>query len=306
MKIGLIDVDGHNFPNLALMKISAYHKNLGDHVEFVSLFRQYDIVYKSKVFTFTPDFNYIPHTEKLIKGGTGYNLESRLPDEIENQYPDYDLYKIKNVAYGYLTRGCPRKCDFCIVADKEGAKSYKVADLNSFWNGQKEIKLLDPNLLACKNHTDLLNQLIESNAYVDFTQGLDARLLNPHIIKKINKLKIKMIHFAWDNERDSDLILRKLELFNQSNTLNYRKKRVYILTNFNTNFEFDLYRVETLKKIGYDPYVMIYEKETAPKNIRRLQRYVNSKYIFNSCKSFSEYLKIEKSKVIENQVKMEV
>lgn len=118
MKIGLIDVDGHNFPNLALMKISAYHKSKGDNVEWFFGFDEYDKVYMSKVFTFTEDFTQVINAKEIIKGGTGYDLKSKLPQEMENMYPDYDLYGIKDVAYGYLTRGCPRGCKFCIVAEK--------------------------------------------------------------------------------------------------------------------------------------------------------------------------------------------
>ena len=127
MDIGLIDVDGHNFPNLALMKISAYHKQKGDNVEWVLPLKQYDRVYMSKVFTFTKDYDGIIQAKEIIKGGTGYGLDNKLPDEIEHVYPDYELYNIKNEAYGYLTRGCPRGCKFCIVAEKEGKRTTKVA-----------------------------------------------------------------------------------------------------------------------------------------------------------------------------------
>lgn len=139
MKIGLIDVDGHNFPNLALMKISAYHKQQGDKVEFVNFFEKYDKVYKTKVFTFSDDDYTVINAKEVIKGGTGYDLQNKLPSQIEFMYPDYDLYDIKNIAYGYLTRGCPRGCKFCIVQEKEGSKSYKVADLNQFWRGKKRL-----------------------------------------------------------------------------------------------------------------------------------------------------------------------
>ena len=207
MKIGLIDVDGHNFPNLALMKLSSWHKKQGDSVEWCNLFKHYDRVYQSKVFddTYTPDLEYIPNADEIIKGGTGYGLNNKLPDDIEHCYPDYSLYPelTKDTAFGFLTRGCPRACAFCIVAKKEGRTSVKVANLSEFWDGQKYIKLLDPNILACKDHLELLNQLWESNAQVDFTQGLDIRLTNEENIKLINKIKVKEIHFAWDNPKDN-------------------------------------------------------------------------------------------------------
>jgi len=282
MKIGLIDVDSHNFPNLALMKISAYHKAKGDSVEWAIPMLKYDIVYQSKVFDFSPDENTCIQCEQLIKGGTGYDLDNKLPPEIENIYPDYSLYNIKNTAYGFLTRGCPRNCPFCIVGKKEGLKSYQVADLKQFWNRQREIVLLDPNLLACKNRIELLQQLIDSGAWVDFTQGLDIRLMTDDVIDKIKQLKIKMLHFAWDREKDSDIIIRNLIAFKKATNIDTRKAKVYVLTNYETDFDFDLYRVYKLKELGYDPYIMIYNKRHAPRRLKRLQRLVNNKYIWHS------------------------
>ncbi|HFL2583659.1 TPA: radical SAM protein [Clostridioides difficile] len=287
MKIGLIDVDGHNFPNLALMKISAYHKKLGDKVEFVNFFEKYDKVYKTKVFTFSDDDYTVINAKEVVQGGTGYNLQNKLPSKIEFMYPDYDLYDIKNVAYGYLTRGCPRGCEFCIVQEKEGSKSYKVADLNQFWRGQKEIKLLDPNILACSKWEELLKQLIDSKAWVDFTQGLDIRLMTEKKAEMINRIKIKRIHFAWDNYEFNTY--DKLKEFRSK--LNFKKQKlgVYVLTNFNTTFEEDLERVYKLKELEYDPYVMIFEKWKCHHEYRRLQRWVNNKIIFRSVDKFEDY-----------------
>ncbi|HEK8842916.1 TPA: radical SAM protein [Clostridioides difficile] len=287
MKIGLIDVDSHNFPNLALMKISAYHKKLGDKVEFVNFFEEYDKVYKTKVFTFSDDDYTVINAKEVIHGGTGYSLQNKLPSQIEFMYPDYDLYDIKNVAYGYLTRGCPRGCEFCIVQKKEGNKSYKVADLNQFWRGQKEIKLLDPNILACSKWEELLNQLIDSKAWVDFTQGLDIRLMTEKKAEMINRIKIKRIHFAWDNYEFNTY--DKLKEFRSK--LNFKKQKlgVYVLTNFNTTFEEDLERVYKLKELDYDPYIMIFEKWKCNHRYRRLQRWVNNKIIFRSVDKFEDY-----------------
>ncbi len=290
MKIGLVDVDGHNFPNLALMKISAWHKQQGDEVEFYSPFFDYDKVYMSKVFTFTTDYEMCIRAKTIVKGGTGYGINDTLPYEVEHMYPDYSLYGVKE-AYGYLTRGCPRGCDFCIVADKEGRKSYKVADLKEFWKGQKVIKLLDPNLLAAKEHLDLIQQLVDSKAYVDITQGLDARLLNSANTELLKQLKVKQVHFAWDNYMDKEIIVPKLEAFKKATEWDKRKMAVYVLTNFNSTHEDDLERIYTLKSLGYYPYVMIYDKEKLPKGheILKLQRWVNNRVIFNTIDRFEDY-----------------
>lgn len=293
MKVGLIDVDGHNFPNLALMKISSWHKARGDTVEWCFPLAHYDIVYQSKVFdeTYSLDIDWMPMADKVIKGGTGYGLDNKLPDEVEHIYPDYSLYPelTKDKAYGFLTRGCPRGCEFCIVASKEGRRSYKVADLNEFWNGQKNIVLLDPNILACRDHPDLLRQLIESKACVDINQGLDIRLTTEQNITLINQLKVKEIHFAWDNAKD-DL----KPYFERYRDLAKHKPHgrygtVYCLTNFGSTMEENLYRIYTLRDLGYDPYVMVYDKPNAPREIKDLQRWCNNRFIFRSCENFYDY-----------------
>ena len=295
MKIGLIDVDGHNFPNLALMKISAWHKAQGDTVEWCLPLDHYDIVYQSKVFdeTYSPDIEWTPMADKVIKGGTGYGLDNKLPDEIEHLYPDYSIYPelTKDTAYGFLTRGCPRGCKFCIVADKEGRRSIKVADLSEFWRGQKNIVLLDPNILACRQHPDLLQQLIDSKACVDFTQGLDIRLTTEANILLLNQVKVKEIHFAWDNAKD-DL----KPYFERYKALAKHKPHgrygtVYCLTNFGSTMEENLYRIYTLRDLGYDPYVMVYDKPNAPREIKDLQRWCNNRFIFRSCEKFEDYKK---------------
>lgn len=295
MRIGLIDVDGHNFPNLALMKISAWHKMQGDTVEWWWGWTHYDRVYMSKVFdeTYTPDIPEPVNADEIIKGGTGYGLDNVLPDEIEHCCPDYSLYPelTKNFAYGFLSRGCPNDCPFCIVCAKEGRKSYKVADLSEWWQGQKNIVLMDPNLLACREHMDLLRQLHESKARIDINQGLDARLLTEDNIHMINNLRLKEIHFAWDLMKNEKRILEGLNLYKSLAT---RKAHgswasVYVLTNFDTTMEENLYRVYKLRDMGFDPYVMVYDKPNAPQEVRYLQRWVNNKMIFKKTKTFEEY-----------------
>ena len=287
LKIGLIDVDSHNFPNLALMKISAWHKEQGDSVNWWIGFEHYDRVYMSKVFTFTPDIETCIQADEIIKGGTGYGLQNKLPDEIEMMFPDYSLYNITDTAYGFLTRGCPRNCPFCIVGEKEGLKSVQVAELWNFWNGQKEVKLLDPNITASKECDRLFQDLINSKAWVDFTQGLDIRLMTDKKANLLNQMKVKMLHFAWDNYEFSTY--EKLKKFRPLLKYDGRKLKVYVLTNFNTTIEQDLERIYKLREMDYDPYVMIYDKQNAPKKIRKLQRWVNNKFIFRSCERFEDY-----------------
>lgn len=306
MRIGLVDVDGHNFPNLPLMKLSAWHKAQGDTVEWYEpMFSGHmDKVYLSKVFSFTPDYPHPIDADEIVYGGSGYCIsvvdgkevydkskDTNLPYEIEHIYPDYDLYGITDTAYGLLTRGCPRGCEFCHVGIKSGRRSIKVADLSEFWRGQKNIVLCDPNILACKEHPDLLQQLIDSKAYVDFNQGIDIRLTNERNISLLNDIKIQQIHFAWDNHED-DLT----KYFERYKALAKHKPKgkygmVYCLVNFGSTLEEDLHRIYTLRDLEFDPYVMIYNKEALPSGheLKKLQRWVNNKFIFRSCKTFDEY-----------------
>lgn len=298
MKIGLIDVDGHNFPNLPLMKISAWHKQQGDSVEWYSpLFTGHcDRIYMSKVFTFTSDYQYYVDADEVIKGGTGYFYPGGgepLPEEIEHIYPDYSLYpkECKNTAFGFMSRGCPRNCEFCIVGEKEGLQSRKVADLSEFWRGQKNIVLLDPNTIACREWKDILHQLIDSGAWVDFSQGVDIRLMTREKAEKIKQIKIKNIHFAWDRYEDKDIIIPKLKMFKDITNWDKRKMTVYVLINFDTDIERDLERIYTLRDLGYWPYIMIYNKQYTKTSdtVRRIQRWVNMRAVFEKIPRFEDY-----------------
>ena len=329
----MIDVDGHNFPNLALMKLSAWHKQCGDTVEWCNRMEWYDGVYMSKVFddTYTPDIDWAPMAERIIKGGTGYirrredgTLETyhagkwvwgnhvygneayreTLPWQVEHTYPDYSLYPelTKDTAYGYLTRGCPRNCAFCLVSQKEGRESRKVADLSEFWRGQKYIKLMDPNILACREHLELLGQLADSGAYVDFTQGLDARLLNKKNVDLLNKIKVKEIHFAWDDPQEYMEPVFQWYAEHAVRKPHGKYATVYVLVNYWSAFEDDLRRIYTLDKLGYDPYVMIFNKPSCDPLYLDLQRWCNRPAIRKKCPNFDDY---KKEKTEERQISIE-
>lgn len=314
MRIGLIDIDYNgSFPNIALMKISAWRKSLGDKVEWYMPFSdRYDIVYVSKVFSWSEDYKDVINSDVVYYGGTGYQIKLIDGKEVyswdawgkknfictlhhsEHFYPDYSLYPTltKDTAYGFLTRGCPRGCAFCHVATKEGKRSVKVANLSEFWHGQKNIVLCDPNILACKDWRELLQQLKDSNAYIDFNQGLDARLLNEEKCALLASMKIKQIHFAWDRYEDGEVILPKLELFAQ---YKYKGKNpdhsaiVYTLVNFDTTIDQDLERIYKLRDMGYWAYVMVYNKEHANWQYQELSRWCNNRFIFAQCKRFEDY-----------------
>lgn len=307
MKIGIIDVDGHNYPNIPLMKISAYHKRQGDSVEWYSplLSGHMDIVYMSKVFSFSDDYEYFIDSDKIIKGGSGYCIEFKdgkevynsekdiqLPNEIEHIYPDYSLYpdKCKDTAYGFLTRGCPRQCSFCHVAKKEGKCSKKVANLNEFWNGQKRIVLCDPNILACKDHLELLQQLADSKSIVEFNQGLDIRLINEKNIELLKKIKIDKVHFAFDDYKQKDIIMKKMLFVKNATNWNRSKGRpkVFILMNYDTTIEQDMERIQFCRKLDWTPYPMIYNKKNSDPIYRKIQRWCND-FVFWKVKTFEEY-----------------
>lgn len=307
MRVGLIDVDGHNFPNIPLMKLSAWHKQRGDSVEWYQplLSEEMDVVYMSKVFSFTPDYPYFVKSQKIYRGGSGYCIDlvdgkeiyhperdTQLPYGVEHSYPDYSLYPelTKDKAFGFLTRGCPRGCGFCHVKAKEGQRSRKVADLSEFWRGQKDIILCDPNILACPDHMELLQQLADSKARVEFNQGLDIRLITDRNLEILKKIRLTNIHLAFDRWQDKDVIEPKLRLFAEKTGYDKNKGRVmvYILANYDTTLEQDIYRIQLCRELNFSPYPMIYDKQHADPVYRKLQRWCNN-FIFWNCPTFEEY-----------------
>ena len=315
MKIGLFDVDSHNFPNLPLMKLSAYHKAKGDDVDFVLPLAKYDRIYVSKIFG--EEYSQMPQfclqADEIVYGGSGFAIkvvdgkevyvpcEDRpMADEIEHIYPDYSLYPkyTKDTAFGFLTRGCPNNCPFCIVSKKEGRKSMRVARLQEFWRGQKNIKLLDANILACKDRIALIDELAESGAMVDFTQGLDARFITEEVAEHLKKVKVKMVHFAFDLMENADDIIEGLKTYKKICGGDDRQSIVYMLTNYNTTIEEDLWRIEKIAECGYLPDVRIYRKPSAPKILQDLQRWCNNRILFRSC-NFMDYVPRTDGKTIK-------
>ena len=312
MNVGLWN-DSTKFPNLCTMKISAFCKATGDTTELYDANHSYDLIFASKVFTesIEPDFGNVP----VIRGGSGYDLDNKLPYHIEHIYPDYSLYPDFKAALGVLTRGCPRlnhaqsRGGFCITPDKDGCKTRKVADLSEFWNGQSEIYLLDQNLLAAHERKDLLQQLIDSKATITFDGGMDVRYMNDEIIEMSRNLKVKDWHFAWDDPKEN--LESKFERIAESGLVGKDRCGVYVLTNFWSTTEQDMHRIYTLRKLGFVPYVMIYDKQKFVcdngkwkkgvedrftvdqlrhfKTCQHLQRWCNNRAIIKSCPDFTKY-----------------
>ena len=230
MKIGLVDVDGHAkkkkwgatiYPNLALAKIARYWHNQGGQIEWATPMQHYDILYMSKVFNFTPDDLSIYDADVIIKGGTGYDVERHLPEEIDSLQPDYSIYPNvpKDTAYGFLTRGCPNKCPWCVVPRKEGAiRPYMDIDEIAI-EGRRKIVLMDNNILAAGTYAiEQLEKIIQRGYKVDFNQALDARLVTEEIAKLLAKVKWldnNRIRFGCDTKGQIIECERAMEMINR-------------------------------------------------------------------------------------------
>lgn len=288
MNVGLHDADKTNFPNLALMKISAWHKQQGDQVGWWLPLMQYDRVYSSKVFTFTPEDPYLP--DDTIKGGTGYGIFEDLPKELDNMFPDYSIYPEVDYAVGYLTRGCIRKCPWCVVPKKEGnIRPYKTWEQLKRSDSNK-IVFMDNNVLACDYGIDQMQSMIGENVRIDFNQGLDARLITSDVAKIISRLKwIRMIRMSADTDQMLEVVLDKIRLLEEYGVKSYRVF-VYVLTKDIPSAE---RRCLALKEIGAEPFAQPYrdfENNTEPTlEQRRFARWVNDKAIFKSTKTFADY-----------------
>jgi hypothetical protein len=283
MRICLVDVDGHRFPNLALMKLSAWHKSQGDIVELNGSGR-FDRIYKSKVFTWTPDNKGLAFSDDIREGGTGYKKYNTLPDEIEHIEPDYALYRVSD-AYGFLTRGCIRKCPWCVVPEKEG-QLRQNADISEFISNKKSAILLDNNVLACSWGLLQIEKIRQLGLKVDFNQGLDARVISKQqwIADLLAELKwIRCIRLACDSKNMIEPVRKAVENIRRNSSKKF-EFFVYVLVQ---DVEDALQRVEALREIGATPFAQPYRDFETSKIDRGAQvfsRWVNHKAVFNSVK----------------------
>lgn len=286
-RIGLVAVDS-KYPNFALMKISAWYKSHGDRVEWADPEKEYDLIYQSKVFTFTPDIQRDWHCS-TIKGGTGYDIYSKLDPEIEKStLMDYSLYPDCGFSIQFLSRGCIRNCPFCIVHDKEGViHAIPPVDLNP--KGEW-IELLDNNLFANPEWRKSIDYLLATKQPVNL-HGVDVRIMNEEQAFWLNKLPLKKhIHIAWDLP-EIDLTNKLKEVIKY---INPNKLMCYVLVGFNSSIEEDLYRIYRLRELGIRPFIMPYKdfenKNTISPYTKDLARWVNNRYIFNTCSRFADYV----------------
>ena len=297
MKIGLIDVDGHGFPNLALMKLSRYWKQQGATVLWYSPFEHYDIVYLSKVFTFTPDYlQIITNADKIERGGTGYKLyEKTLPTEIDRMQPDYSIYShiIDNKsAYGFLTRGCIRSCKWCIVPKKEGQLRPYMDIEEIAIEGRDKITLMDNNILASDYGLQQIEKIVKMKLKVDFNQDLDCRLVTDDIANLLSKVKWQeYIRFACDTSAQLPHLFRACDLLKKHGY----KGKVFMNVLLTDNINECLERIENILKYkGFEmlpfaqPYIDFDGKRQPPQWQKDMARWCNRRELLKST-SFKDF-----------------
>lgn len=291
MNIGIYDVDS-TIPNLALMKISAYHKSQGHNVSmYHPLFiDEYDKIYASKIFKFSDGSGLIP--ERMDIGGTGISLTKTLPQEIENQIPDYTLYDYPH-NIGFSMRGCRMKCDFCVVPKKEG-RPKQANTIAELWTQRESdfLVLLDNDFFGNSQWQDRIYEMLEFNLKVCFSQGLNIRKIKQDQAEALASVKFRnlrntarQVYFAWDNELHEVAIHRGLKTCFDAG-IKPREMAFYVLVGFDSTHDQDMYRVMTLRDYGCDPYVMPYNKSDVYQ--RKFARWVNHKAIFKSV-SWGDY-----------------
>lgn len=259
MRVMLLDLDVDRrrraFPNLALMKISSYHKARGDQVFLNSPLFGYDRAYASCVFTW--------HAKRaqslppdIDVGGPGLSLKSELPAEIEHIMPDYDLYPNIDFSMGFTSRGCIRQCPWCSVPDKEG-QIKPWASIDEFWDRRhRKIKLLDNNFLAQPAPHTILSRLIDELVEVDFNQGLDIRLVDERIAFYLSRVRTKKLRFSFDDIAYEKEVRQAVKLL-QENGIRSRKLSFYVLFGFKPDDKV-IERMKILGELNVDVYPMAY------------------------------------------------
>lgn len=307
MRVAIYDVDS-KIPNLALMKISAWHKSKGDSVEVYSpLFKnEYDKIYASRIFSFSDTSMLDP--EKMEIGGTGWDMKKELPDEIEVMTPDYSLYDYPH-SIGFTMRGCRLKCDFCVVPEKEG-KPKSVMTIPEIWTQRDSdfVMLLDNDFFGNPDWAARIEEIRDLNLRVNFSQGLNIRNIKPEQAEAVASIRFsninatgKQVHFAWDDPRHEKLIHKGIGICLEAGIKAYQMA-FYVLIGYHSTIEEDLHRVEVLRSYGCDPYAMPYNKDDPVQN--RFARWVNHKAIFNSV-SWDDYRAgVKKVAKDKNQVDM--
>jgi hypothetical protein len=285
MKVLLVSIDS-KIPNLALMKISAWHKALGDTVGFD--IQDPDKVYISCIFKKNASqakgiATYYPNARIEI-GGCGINLTNTLPDEIEWTKPDYDLYP-STFSQGYTTRGCVNKCGFCVVPEKEG-KIRIAQHPREFADSRFDtMMIMDNNLFGAPDdwQKEVFDWFENTSTKMLSPQGWDARLLTEERWARLHSIKhAAAIHFAWDNTKDENHIRRAIDIIKQSGVSSgylQRKISFYVLAGYGSStFEDALYRCTTLKELGTRTFVMPFHKKD--KRINALARWANRPWLF--------------------------
>ncbi len=311
MRIGLIDVDG-TLPNLALMKLSAWHKSQGDDVEFALPIGNYDHVYAITIFTRSRamcEELLAWYGERISIGGTGWDVTGRLPEEVEHMRPDYDLYRAEDIVprmrgimtkaarmrkaqtivdagIGFTSRGCVRNCGFCFVPRKEGMLQQATPIAEIINPRSNVIILCDNNLTADPLCIEKLHEIRDRRLVVDINQGFDVRLMTPEIAQAMSEVKmLRSVHYAWDLMKFEKQVMDGIRVLGEF--VRPYRQLCFMLVGYDTSFDDDMYRFRRLTELGISPYVMVYNEADDAK-LHHFERWVNGRFC-KAC-SFDEYL----------------